>query len=286
MFQRTSIQWMWILAFAASLSVNQVASAQWGVGFGRGGYGGIYGQGFYGGYGNLGAFGPGFYPAYGFGGPGFGPGFGAGNLGYGYGLGNGFSYAQPIYSTYNQPLYSTRVFSPQIYTLRTFTPLNGSGLTYSGSSPVMTSSPPVVINVPRSLSIVPRSSSSTAASSLPSSSQGTYDQGEIVLFSPPTNTREVKYLLNGASYTMKPGSLQKFINDRTWVIEADLGNGRVVNYTLSTGQYKFKQTDSDMNLFTTKDRPEAPAPSPETVESPAAEAIPPAPLAPVPMPVE
>jgi hypothetical protein len=106
----------------------------------------------------------------------------------------------------------------------------------------------------------------------------TYDNGEIVLFSPPTNTQEAQYTLNGNAYSMKPGTVQKLTNDRNWTIDVNLGNGQTAKYTLSTGRYKFKQSDSGMGLFTTQDQPGAsvatgtpattttPAPSPMPVE--------------------
>jgi hypothetical protein len=293
MFHRMSSQSVLTIAFLVAFTASRVASAQFGVGYGGGGYGG-YGGGGYGG--NFGQGGFGWsgpyntaYPSYGFGspgygfgynrfGPGFGNGFGGYGNGFGYGFGNGYSYAQPIYSTYNQPLYSNRVFTPPAYTLRTFTPLNSSGVTYSGSSSVGTSPAPLVINIPRNLT-----SNSPAPSPQSSSPQFVPDNGEIVLFNPPTNTVEVQYTLNGAPYTMKPGTVQKFANDRTWVIDATLGDGQNAKYTLYTGRYKFKQTESGLNLYATKDNPDAPAPALEPNIPSTIDAVPPAP---VPMPSE
>ncbi len=116
---------------------------------------------------------------------------------------------------------------------------------YTGSSPVVTT-PPAILESPPAI----------------------HDQGEIVLFSPPTNTIEVHYSLNGTSYTMKPGSLQKFANDRTWTIEVNLGNGQSTRYTLHTGRFKFKQSETGMGLFSTQESPEvaAPAPDPEKLD--------------------
>ena len=82
---------------------------------------------------------------------------------------------------------------------------------------------------------------------------------------------------------MKPGTLQKFANDRTWTIDVNLGNGQHAKYTLSTGRFKFKQSETGNGLFSTKDSPDAPAPVPE----PDSTAIPANDLAaPVPMPGE
>ena len=238
-----------MIGFIASLATNGVGLAQFGVGFGRGGYGG-YGGGFYppaGVYGGYGGFGPGFYGGSGFGYPGYGfgnYGYGSGVGFYGNGFGNGYSYAQPLYtnfnqpnySIYSQPLYSTRLYTPQVYTLRTFPPLGNSTSTYSGSSDIQTSpSPSYSLATPSVVS--PGPASSSAISPAPSVA---YDNGEIVIFSPPTNSREIQYTLNGAPYTMKPGTLQKFKNDRTWVVEVNPGSGQSTKFTLSAGRFKFK----------------------------------------------
>ena len=198
--------------------------------YGGGGYGGYGGfGGFYGGYGGFGGY-YGGYPGYGYG-YGLGSGYGYGNYGYG----SGAYYAQPIYSTYNQPIYST--YNQPIYSTPAYSqPVYSNSNIYSGSSPVVTSSPQVV-----------------------------YDGGEIVLFSPPSNTQDVQYTLNGAAYTMKPGALQKFSNDRNWTIDVSLGNGQSVKYTLSTGRYKFKQSDAGMGLFTTQDQPGTQSVTPSTI---------------------
>lgn len=284
-----------VLVFV-SAATNNVAIAQLGMGPGPGGYGGF---GAYGG--NYGAFGSnagGFwggpyntaYPSYGFGSPGYGlgyAGFGSGVGNFGYGFGNGYSYAQPLYSSYNMPnyslyslpLYSTRAYTPQVYTLRTFPPVGSSsaaypGGGYSGSTPSMlnrfsepSASAPTVLNVPRSL---------------PQNAASNFDQGEILIFSPPTNNREISYTLNGAPYTMKPGTLQRFRNDRNWVIEVNLAGAGDSRYSLATGNYKFKETDTGMHLYTTKENPETPsAPTPE-----APPALDPVPSVPAPAPGE
>ena len=86
---------------------------------------------------------------------------------------------------------------------------------------------------------------------------------------------------------MKPGTLQKFTNDRKWVIEVNLGNGEMTQYTLSTGRFKFKQSETGFHLYTTRDDPQvpvaAPAPVPEPDTSLNPVAVPPSP---VPMPGE
>ena len=245
------------------LAIGGRAEAQWGSRWGGGQPGGDY-AGYGGGFGGYGGYGMGGYGGYygGYGGYYGGYYSGVNTLGYG-------SYAQPLYSSFNQPnynmyrqpLYSTRAFAVPAYDepilLRQF---NTPNRTYSGSSPVITTP-----NVTYSKIQLPPSDSN-------------YDQGEIVLFSPPTNTQDVQYKLNGAPYTMKPGTVQKFTNDRTWTIEASLGSGVVTKYTLATGNYKFKQTESGMSLYTTQDTPEAPPATANAAGDSAAEVPAPAPM--------
>ena len=176
---------------------------------------------------------------------GIGLGFYSGYRGYGYGnygVGNGSFYNQPVY---RQPVYASPVYSQPI----------SSNVVYPGSSAVVTS-PQVIVSTP---SVV-------------------YDNGEIVLFSPPDNTQDVQYTLNGTAFTMKPGSVQKFTHDRTWTIDVNLGNGQTVKYTLSTGFFKFTQSESGIGLFSTKDQPQVAAPVPESVCSELPETKSPAPM--------
>ena len=77
---------------------------------------------------------------------------------------------------------------------------------------------------------------------------------------------------------MKPGTVQKFTNDRTWTIEASLGSGVLTKYTLATGNYKFKQTETGMSLYTTQDTPEAPPATANAAGDSAAEVPAPAPM--------
>lgn len=231
------------LACVSYLAQSPNAEAQWGARWGGGQPGGDY-AGYGGGFGGYGGYGMGGYGGYygGYGGYYGGYYSGVNSLGYG-------SYAQPLYTSFNQPnynyyrqpLYTTRAFGGPAYDepilLRQF---NTPNRTYSGSSPVVTTP-----NVTYSKLQLPPTDSN-------------YDQGEIVVFSPPTNTRDVQYKLNGAPYTMRPGTVQKFTNDRTWTIEVSLGSGVLTKYTLATGNYKFKETESGMNLYTTEDSPETP----------------------------
>ena len=83
------------------------------------------------------------------------------------------------------------------------------------------------------------------------------DGGEILLFSPASNSGDVRYTLNGNPYTMAPGTKQKFTNDRTWTIEFESSPGRVSQYTLTSSHYKFKPSDAGLGLFQTQDLPES-----------------------------
>jgi hypothetical protein len=159
-------------------------------------------------------------------------------------------YSQPGYPRARQAIpYGTRQAT-------TYPSFDGSptGRIYTGASPVITSPAASPANPP----IPP----------------ARFDNGEIILFSPPSNTIDVQYSLNGVSYTMKPGTMQKFTNDRAWVIDVNPGTGQNAKFTLSTGNFKFKQSDKGMGLFTTKDLPEAPAPVPDPVPAPVPDPLP------------
>ena len=109
---------------------------------------------------------------------------------------------------------------------------------------------------------------------LPAAPSPYADGGEIVLFSPSTTTSDIRYTLNGHQYTMRPGTKQRFTNDRTWTVQFESHPGHLVSYTLHSVHYKFKQTESGLGLFQTHDTPEAtqpglpPAPIPNPPEAP------------------
>lgn len=83
------------------------------------------------------------------------------------------------------------------------------------------------------------------------------DGGEILLFSPATNHSDIRYTLNGHSYTMAPGTKQSFKNDRTWTIAFESQPGQVTTYTLVSSRYKFKSNQESIGLFQTQDLPES-----------------------------
>ena len=83
-----------------------------------------------------------------------------------------------------------------------------------------------------------------------------YDGGEIVLFSAANMPGDVQYTLNGVPYQMKPGSVQRFTNDRTWTIEVATGSGQSPQqFTLVSGRYKFKPLANGIALVQTQDLP-------------------------------
>ncbi len=288
MFQLESPKWVLTFICVVGGLTGSVAQAQ--IGGWNGGYipgngftpiNGVFGGNPVGGFGNYG-YGIGYSN-------GFGGGFGGG-FGNPYGFYGGLSpynFAQPIYSTFNQPnysyyqtpIYSTRLYAPSIYA----PPVVNQPIYVPSANPQ-----PIYVpslnrqQVDSNLSDARRIQIAVAPKANPAPPQATYDNGEIVIFSPPTNTKDVQYALNSATYTMKPGTLQKFTNDRVWTIETNV-NGQAVKYNLSAGRYKFSQYGSVMNLYTTKENPESPS-------LPSATPLPPTPAtdtpAPSPMPVD
>ncbi len=83
-----------------------------------------------------------------------------------------------------------------------------------------------------------------------------FDGGEIVLFSAADTPGDVQYTLNGVQYQLRPGSVQRFRNDRAWTIEVASGVGQAPQqFTLVTGRYKFKPSANGIALVTTQDLP-------------------------------
>lgn len=109
-------------------------------------------------------------------------------------------------------------------------------------------------------------------STIPAGPTPLADGGEILLFSPSTNTGNIRYTLNGQPYTMPPGTKQRFTNDRTWTIQFESAPGRTTTYTLSADRYKFTTSETGVGLFQTQDLPEVaqpglpPAPIPNPPE--------------------
>ena len=170
----------------------------------------------------------------------YGPGYG----GYGYGPGRGYGYGSGF----------------------------GPGYGY-GPSPVIVQ--PYPVYQPQPVYVQPQYIQQPAVareSYVPTTPSPLADGGEILLFSPASNSGDVRYTLNGNPYTMAPGTKQKFTNDRTWMIEFESSPGRVSQYTLTSSRYKFKPSDAGLGLFQTQDLPES---APQTL-----------PAAPIPNPPE
>ena len=171
-------------------------------------------------------------------GPFYGPGYGG--YGYGPGLGYGLGYGSGYGSGY------------------------GPGYGY-GPAPVIVR--PYPVYQPQPVYVQPQVQSQSiqrpafvGESHVPVSPTPLADGGEILLFSPATNSDDVRYTLNGNPYTMAPGTKQKFTNDRTWTIEFESSPGRVSQYTLTSSRYKFKPSDAGLGLFQTQDLPESASP--------------------------
>ena len=229
MMSSMSVKWVMSVACVIGVASSGVAFGHGGGhgGGGHGGHGGGHHSGHHGGHyvghhgGHYGGH-YGGYRGYGYGGYGYGLGYGLSyGLGYGgyygypsYGYGGYNNYYSPQYYT-SQPVYSNGVVNQVSYANSTY-PVNGQVVT--------------------------------------SNSQSLVDGGEIVVFSPASNTRDAQYTMNGTSYVLKPGMLQRLRNDRTWTFEMNSG-GQLLRYTLSTGYFKMKDSANGMELFSTQDQP-------------------------------
>ena len=99
---------------------------------------------------------------------------------------------------------------------------------------------------------------------------------EIKLMFPKNASGALSYMLNGTVYSINPGYVQTFADDRVWTIEfLRRGNrSQVMRYQLTTGNYVF---DSDENGWDLKRAPVAPA-ADVTSQSPPLTAPAPAPV--------
>ena len=103
--------------------------------------------------------------------------------------------------------------------------------------------------------------STVIINSAPSVPAPTFDNGPIVITAPAANDKPIEYMLNGQTFTIKPGQSQKFNHDRDWIVNFDRGNGKGIGkYSLKATTYKFKMTDNGWELFEAA-RPEPPADS-------------------------
>ena len=147
----------------------------------------------------------------------------------------------------------------------------GPGVGYGYGQPSVVIAPRPVY-VPQTVYVQPQQTY------LPPAPTSIPDGGEILLFSPATNSGDVNYTLNGQPFRMPSGTKQRFVNDRQWTVQFESAPGQVTTYTLESAHYKFKATTTGLGLFQTQDSPEVaqpglpPAPIPEPPEAPAPEA--------------
>ena len=156
---------------------------------------------------------------------------------------------------------------------------NGNGYVYSPGSSYQTviqsgpsifpytsviqpTQPPVIIEARKSSSSQTSDSSASRLSKVGGA-------GEIKLMFPKSSAASLSYQLNGTVYTIKPGYVQTFADDRVWTIEFLRGGNRsqVLRYQLTAGTYLF---DADENGWDLKQAPAAeviaaPAPVPPPV---------------------
>lgn len=134
------------------------------------------------------------------------------------------------------------------------------------TSVIQPSQPPVTIQAEKS-STVPLNRNQ------PRSTRGA---AEIKLMFPKTASEPLSYMLNGTTYSIKPGYVQTFTDDRVWTIEfLRAGNrSQVMRYQLTAGTYLF---DADENGWDLKLAVAA--------SEPATASQPPVPPPPVPAPV-
>ena len=97
-----------------------------------------------------------------------------------------------------------------------------------------------------------------------------FDGGEVVLFSAANTPGDVQYTLNGTPFVLQPGQVQRFRNDRTWIIEVPPSAGQAQQrFTLATGRYKFKPVANGIGLVQTADQPGGESRSNSSLPAPA-----------------
>ena len=167
---------------------------------------------------------------------------------------------------------------------------NGNGYVYSpGSSyqTVISSGPsiyPAISVIPPSEPPVVIDTRRNVASAQPASRTG-----EIKLMFPQGATSELSYMLNGTVYSIKPGYVQTFVEDRIWTIEFLRAGHRSqqMRYQLKAGTYlfTFDQTGWDLRQAVTSvpaSQPSTRIVSPQVV--PSAPSVTPTPPTPAPTP--
>jgi hypothetical protein len=88
-------------------------------------------------------------------------------------------------------------------------------------------------------------------------------------------------VLNGTTYTIKPGYAQTFEEDRVWTIEFLRGGNRspVMRYALKAGTYQFEFDENgwDLRLPPGDSVPPPPSPTPIVLPPPPSESLAPIP---------
>lgn len=96
--------------------------------------------------------------------------------------------------------------------------------------------------------------------------------GKILIVNPADSGGDVNYVLNGSSYSIRPGQTQSLDNDRLWTIDFASGGPRgPVRYSLSPGQFKFVVKETGWELVRSTTQVASPTLMPQSQ-------IPPAPL--------
>lgn len=71
----------------------------------------------------------------------------------------------------------------------------------------------------------------------------------IVISLPANAEQEVRYLLNGYPYSIKPGYQQQITDDRAWEIAfGSGGNKGNLRYSLAPGKFDFRLTDGGLDI--------------------------------------
>lgn len=91
--------------------------------------------------------------------------------------------------------------------------------------------------------------------STPAGSVGIADGGVIRIHNPADSIGEVKFAVNGTALSVRPGETKSILNDRLLKVEFDTGGpAGYIRYTVRTGTYKFKVSDTGWNLFRAADQ--------------------------------
>lgn len=135
---------------------------------------------------------------------------------------------------------------------------NGNGYVYTpGSSyqTVISSGPSIfpattVIQPSQPPVIIEAQSNSLLNNSRRAPIRQTGGTDEIRLIFPREATGSLSYVLNGTTYTIKPGYNQTFVDDRVWTIEFLRGGNRSqpLRYQLTAGTYVFEADENGWDL--------------------------------------